>query len=60
MKLEGARSGKFQTIMFIGIEDPLVLANLDEFHDMMHGALVDRVRKTFGEAAGEFDISLRM
>ena len=31
MKLEGARGGPFQTIMIIGIEDPAVLARLDEF-----------------------------
>ena len=60
MKLEGARSGKFQTIMLIGIQDPLVLANLDEFHATMHALLVDRVKKTFGAGAGAFDISLRI
>ncbi len=60
MKLEGARSGKFQTIMMIGIQDPFVLANLDEFHATMHGLLVDRVKKTFGAGAGDFDISLRI
>jgi len=31
MKLEGARAGNFQTIMIIGIEDPEVLAHLNEF-----------------------------
>ena len=59
MKLEGARSGDFQTIMLIGIEDPEVLANLDEFHDRMQRVLTDRITRTFG-AAVRFDLSLRL
>lgn len=60
MKLEGARGGDFQTIMFIGIEDPEVLANLDEFHDLMQKTLTGRIRKTFGDEAARFDVSLRI
>lgn len=60
MKLEGARGGDFQTIMFIGIEDPEVLANLDEFHDLMLKTLTGRIRKTFGDEAARFDVSLRI
>jgi hypothetical protein len=60
MKLEGAGAGAYQTIMIIGIEDPQVLAHLDEFHDKMHAALTDRIGRTFGEEAGDFDVSLRL
>ena len=60
MKLEGASGGQYQTIMMIGITDPLVLANLDLFHDKMRHALTRRVERTIGEAAGKFDISLRI
>ena len=60
MKLEGAAGGQYQTIMIIGIADPQVLSNLDLFHDRMHHALVGRVQRTMGEAAGKFDISLRI
>ncbi len=60
MKLEGARGGAFQTIMIIGIEDPEVLAHLDEFHDAMHGLLISRIQKTFAGEAGDFDVSLRI
>ena len=60
MKLEGARAGAYQTIMLIGIEDPFVLANLDEFERNMHGLLMDRIRKTFKHEAGEFTVSLRL
>ncbi len=60
MKLEGAGSRRFQTIMLIGIQDPVVLARVDEFHDKMLAALHDRVHKTIGPAAGDFHISLRL
>lgn len=60
MKLEGASSGQFQTIMLVGIQDPVVLHNIDAFHDRMLGALNERVRKTIGAAAGDFNISLRL
>lgn len=60
MKLEGAGSRRFQTIMLIGIQDPHVLADVDGFHDRMLAALYDRVHQTIGAAAGDFHISLRM
>jgi len=59
MKLEGARCGDFQTIMFIGIEDPAVLANLNEFQHNLEQFLIDRIRTTFVEEAPSFDLSLR-
>ena len=37
-----------------------MLNNLDLFHDRMHYALVSRVQRTIGDAAGKFDISLRI
>jgi hypothetical protein len=60
MKLEGAAAGPYQTIMLVGIEDPDVLANLEEFHDRLHESLVARVRRTLGDEAGDYDISLRI
>jgi hypothetical protein len=60
MKLEGARGGAFQTIMFIGIEDPEVLANLDEFHNKLEALLNERIRRTFEGEAADFDLSLRV
>jgi hypothetical protein len=59
MKLEGARGGDFQTIMIMGIEDPEVLAHLDEFHDTLQRVLMDRIKATFGDEASSFDLSLR-
>lgn len=60
MKLEGARGGLFQTIMIIGIEDPLVLANLDEFHEKMHALLSRRIERMFPAELSRFHLSLRI
>jgi hypothetical protein len=60
MKLEGAGGGQWQTISLIGIEDPKVLANIDLFHDRLHAALRGRIDRTFGEEAGDYDVSLRL
>jgi hypothetical protein len=59
MKLEGASTGAFQTLMLIGIQDRAVLAELDRFVEQMHQHLVQRVGDTMGPRAGQFDISLR-
>lgn len=60
MKLEGASSGRFQTIMIVGIEDPEVLAELNLFESGMMAALHARVQTTFGADAGNYDLSLRI
>jgi hypothetical protein len=60
MKLEGAGGGAYQSIMLIGIEDPEVLTQLDTFHERLHESLTDRIRRTFGAEAGDFDVSLRI
>jgi hypothetical protein len=59
MKLEGASSGAFQTIMLVGIQDRAVLAELERFLAQMHHHLLKRVNDTMGPRAGPFDISLR-
>jgi hypothetical protein len=60
MKLEGAGTAGYQTVMLIGIQDPVVLNRLDEFHDKMLAVLYDRVRSTMGLSADDFHISLRL
>lgn len=59
MKLEGAAAVGFQTLMLVGIQDPLVLANLDRFLDKMLHTLVERTARVLGLAPQDFDISLR-
>jgi hypothetical protein len=60
MKLEGAGGGAFQTIMFIGIRDPKVLAALELFETRMLTALRRRVEAAIGLASDDYDISLRI
>ncbi len=60
MKLEGASAGQYQTVMLVGIQDPVVLNDLETFEANMTKHLYNRVRMTIGEAAGDFHISLRL
>lgn len=60
LKLEGASSGKFQTVMLVGIQDPVVLNDLTTFHDRMLTVCTERVESTIGAEAGDFHISLRL
>ena len=59
MKLEGAANGPFQTIMFVGIADPAILATIDLFIERLSAVLYARVEATMGSEAGDYDISLR-
>lgn len=58
MKLEGARSGPFQTLMIVGIEDPAVLADLEGFLGRMHLRLTEVLRATYPDET-DFHLSLR-
>ncbi|HEY1930132.1 MAG TPA: acyclic terpene utilization AtuA family protein [Caulobacteraceae bacterium] len=59
MKLEGASAGAFQTIMLVGIEDPLVLEDVEGFVARMAHVLRQRIVRTMGADAAAIDISLR-
>lgn len=58
MKLEGASGGAFQTLMLIGIEDPLVLSSVDLFIERMHERLTMQVTATF-PGLTDYHLSLR-
>lgn len=58
MKLEGAALGPFQTLMLVGIADPMVLAELDGFLAALHARLTYMLSRTYPDA-GTFDVSLR-
>ncbi len=59
MKLEGASSGPFQTIMFVGIRDPKVLGEIDRFTARMEDAMRGRIEASMGQPPGGYSISLR-
>lgn len=58
MKLEGASGGEFQTLMLIGIEDPLVLSSIDIFLERMYEKLTSHVETMFPGLI-DYDLSLR-
>lgn len=61
MKLEGAGGGRYQTLMLVGVQDPDVLRDIEQFHDRLLDALYQRTRSVIpAEELGEFHISLRM
>lgn len=58
MKLEGASGGPFQTVILVGIQDPLVLAELPRFLAQMENALRRRLAEAMPQVAPDA-ISLR-
>ncbi len=61
MKLEGAGGGMFQTIMFVGIQDPDVLIDVSGFHERFEEALNARAKQSIPkEEIDNFHISVRM
>jgi hypothetical protein len=59
MKLEGAGGGPFQTVMLVGIEDPLVLADVAGFVGRMSKGMAERLRRALGADADAVSVSLR-
>lgn len=60
MKLEGASGDKFQTVMFVAIADPDVLAEPQVFHDRMESILTQRALSATDAKEGQFELSIRM
>ncbi|WP_370964170.1 acyclic terpene utilization AtuA family protein [Amycolatopsis sp. cg9] len=60
IKLEGARITGYETMSFSAIRDPLVLADIDEWAELMRTLITRRVGQTLGLAAGEYAFDLRL
>jgi hypothetical protein len=60
MKLEGASGNQFQSVAFVGITDPDVLAEPKVFHDRMVHILTARALSATLAKEDEFGISVRM
>ena len=58
MKLEGAGRTSFQTLMMVGIADPEVIAQFDDFIEDLQAKLEEQVRTAIGSDIW-FDLSLR-
>ncbi len=60
IKLEGARVTGYETMSFAAIRDPLVLADIDAWADLMRTVIRQRVGQTLGLADGEYAFDLRL
>lgn len=60
IKLEGARMTGYETMSFVGIRDPHVVARIDEWADFMRTVLDGRIETTLGLAPHEFAYDLRL
>ncbi|MVZ99764.1 acyclic terpene utilization AtuA family protein [Actinomadura sp. LD22] len=60
VKLEGARISGYETMSFVGIRDPEVVARIDEWSAFMDQVLTDRVRQTLGITREQYDYDLRL
>jgi hypothetical protein len=60
IKLEGARITGYETMSFTAIRDPLVLADLDAWADLMRTVITSRVGQTLGLADDEYAFDLRL
>ncbi|MFJ9778936.1 acyclic terpene utilization AtuA family protein [Amycolatopsis sp. NPDC101161] len=60
IKLEGARITGYETMSFSAIRDPLVLAEIDTWAELMRTLITQRVGQTLGLADGEYAFDLRL
>ncbi|KOX20092.1 hypothetical protein ADK67_31665 [Saccharothrix sp. NRRL B-16348] len=60
IKLEGARITGYETMSFSAIRDPLILAHIDAWADLMRTVIRQRVGQTLGLADHEYDFDLRL
>ena len=59
MKLEGSAIAGYQTTSLVGVRDPGVLAELDEWVADLHAFLVDGAVRVLGLEPGTFSIEMR-
>jgi hypothetical protein len=60
IKLEGARIAGYETMSFTAIRDPLILADIDAWADLMRAVVVDRVAQTLDLGEHEYAFDLRL
>lgn len=60
IKLEGSRIVGYETMSFVGIRDPHIVARIDEWAAFMHVVLTDRVAQTLGLTVDDYAYDLRL
>jgi hypothetical protein len=60
VKLEGAKLAGYETVLFSAIRDPHILENIDEWASLLSENLTERVQRTLGLDAREYDFDIRL
>jgi hypothetical protein len=60
VKLEGARVTGYETLSFTAVRDPLILADIDAWADLMRTVIRERVGQTLRLADHEYAFDLRL
>jgi hypothetical protein len=60
VKLEGAAITGYESVSFVGIRDPRILAAIGEWAQFLHKTLTERVANVLGLAVGSWDADLRL
>jgi hypothetical protein len=60
IKLEGARITGYETMSFTAVRDPLVVADIDAWADLVRTTIRQRVNQTLELAADEYAFDLRL
>ena len=60
IKLEGARIAGYQTMSFVGVREPLVLADPEPWADALRGYLTMRVEQALGITPDAYEFDLRL
>jgi len=60
IKLEGARRTGYETVSFVGIRDPHIVANIDAWADLLREVVIGRVGQTLGLTANDYAFDIRL
>jgi hypothetical protein len=60
IKLEGAKITGYETVSFTGIRDPHIVANIEEWAELLAAVLTERVTQTLGMNENEYAFDIRL
>lgn len=59
IKLEGAGIVGYQTLIFSGIRDRRIIANIDQWQDMLTSFIFEKVKRVLGLSKDQYDVQVR-
>jgi hypothetical protein len=60
IKLEGAAITRYETVSFVGIRDPHIVANIDQWAELLRTVLADRVAQTLELNENDYAFDVRL